>query len=78
MWTGRSCDSPCSDCSTSIRNFSTGSNGGRLPFQRGARPRTRSSTGRNISKSTVAASVSSGSPRAEIAVGHSVIDQNPN
>ena len=37
-------------------------NGGRPPFQRGGRSRAPSKTGRNITKSIVAASISSGSP----------------
>ena len=72
-----SSDSPCSACSTSMRNFSTGSNGGLPPFQRGGVPSARTRTGRNISKSTVAASVSRGSPCAEISASRSAIDQNP-
>ena len=72
-----SSDNPCSERSTGILNFSTGSNGDRPPFQRGGRPSALIRTGRNISKSTVAVSVSRGSPCADISASRSEIDQNP-
>ena len=54
-------DSPCSACSTSILNLSTGSKPGRPPFEGWLPPSAFLSTGRNSSKSTVAPSFSSGS-----------------
>ena len=60
---------PCRLCKMSIRNFRTTSSAGRPPLGLRGRPAASSRIGRKRSKSTVAFSVSSGSPPAEISAG---------
>ena len=68
---------PCSDRSTGILKFNTGSNGRRLPFEGALRRSAFIKTDHNISKLTVAASFSSRSPYADNSFSRSSKSHNP-
>src|SRR5262249_36954174 len=62
---------------TSTRNINTASYGGRPPLVRSDRPSARSSSERDNSKSTTAASRSSGAPAPESHANPSSLSKNP-